>query len=323
METKNENKQIKKSRPLLAVGIVLGTLGLAGLAYWYFVARDEKKADENPSEKEQETPVEAPAPKTKPSTVTSAASSAHSGLPLKKGSKGDLVKQVQKELINHFGASILPKYGADGYFGNEMITALQSKGFKTVIDANEFSKITKGINYAPIDNSQSQNPQSENSQSNNSQSLTPSEIATNIWANVSTKQIEQALLNLKKIKNVSEYSLVSDKLKDMRINGTRYNLVNAMFTFFPSDKPRIETEFLRMGLKKNPSTSVWSLSGISSAPYMQTLRACFVRDNHGYPTQVPAGLDLGEEISTSNGNSYFRAKNNQIYSVLTKNIRYV
>ena len=75
------------------------------------------------------------APKTK------SAPTSNSTYPLKEGSKGALVKQMQTALIKKYGKGILPKYGADGWFGKETTAALKSKGLKTNIDLTEFTKL--------------------------------------------------------------------------------------------------------------------------------------------------------------------------------------
>ena len=49
------------------------------------------------------------------------------GFPLKKGSEKELVKEMQQYLIDIAGTKrILPKYGADGDFGNETVSALKT-----------------------------------------------------------------------------------------------------------------------------------------------------------------------------------------------------
>jgi len=62
--------------------------------------------------------------------------------PLKKGSSGALVKQLQQALLAQGGK--LPKYGADGKFGSETEAALKSLYKSTsVTDQTMFDYITK------------------------------------------------------------------------------------------------------------------------------------------------------------------------------------
>ncbi len=46
--------------------------------------------------------------------------------PLKKGSTGSCVQQLQRALIAYYGPSILPKYGADGNWGSETDGAMKA-----------------------------------------------------------------------------------------------------------------------------------------------------------------------------------------------------
>jgi peptidoglycan hydrolase-like protein with peptidoglycan-binding domain len=63
-----------------------------------------------------------------------------STFPLKKGSKGELVKKLQLAL----GADKLPKYGIDGDFGNETLNALKAATGKTQVDSQaEIDAIAK------------------------------------------------------------------------------------------------------------------------------------------------------------------------------------
>jgi len=61
---------------------------------------------------------------------------------------------------------------------------------------------------------------------------------------------------------VTNYSLVSEKLKDYRIGGVRQTLVNALLNTFKDNtqKLKLTDAFKKIGLKYNGSK--WSLSGI-------------------------------------------------------------
>lgn len=54
--------------------------------------------------------------------------------PLKRGSKGSKVKELQNALLKK-NASILPKYGADGDFGSETESAVKTITGKTTVDS--------------------------------------------------------------------------------------------------------------------------------------------------------------------------------------------
>ena len=56
--------------------------------------------------------------------------------PLKKGSKGAKVTELQKAILS-YDNTLLPKYGADGDFGGETQTALNTVLGKTTVDSQE------------------------------------------------------------------------------------------------------------------------------------------------------------------------------------------
>lgn len=311
-------KKPRSKKPFIVLGVVFGTLSLAGLGYWYFFAREASKIDEPEKDMFPEANAD-PSSSQIPRTTAPKTSTVSSGYPLKKGSKGALVKQLQQILIQKYGASILPKYGADGDFGSELEAALKSKGYSVVVDLAEFTKIVNGAIANPKPATQTTKPTTSTVPFN------AEEIATALWANATNKQIDLAISNLRRIKNVSEYSLVSEKLKNLRINGTRYNLLNAMLNVFTGtvDKVRIELEFKRMGLKQNTSTKVWSLSGIAQRQNLMTNSSCFIRNSKGIRIEVPAFAFLGEEVSSSGGQTSFRTIDNEILYVQSKNVSYV
>lgn len=73
--------------------------------------------------------------------TTSKSANIFSNFPLKKGSSGNLVKQLQQALMSQGGK--LPKYGADGKFGSETEAALKSLYKVTTVDETTFNYITK------------------------------------------------------------------------------------------------------------------------------------------------------------------------------------
>ena len=66
------------------------------------------------------------------STSTQPKTATQTGFPLQLGSKGDLVKALQNVLLDIY-VNPLPKYGADGDFGQETLSALQFATGKTSI----------------------------------------------------------------------------------------------------------------------------------------------------------------------------------------------
>lgn len=157
--------------------------------------------------------------------------------PLTKGSKGELVKVLQQALIDRYGKSILPKAGADGQFGSEMIAALKKIGLPESISESTFNVITKG------------------------NAIDPMKVAEILYRSAVTKNFSQTLFTLKGMKSTNDYQTVSEAFQNYRIGGVRKTLVNGLLDSFtdPKQKEQIKLEFVRMGLKYNGST--WSLSG--------------------------------------------------------------
>lgn len=81
--------------------------------------------------KKDKTPTPPPAPKKE---ETAPPTGGTSPFPLKKGSKGSLVRSVQTWLLK-IDRTSLPKYGADGSFGSETESALQKILGKKTIDS--------------------------------------------------------------------------------------------------------------------------------------------------------------------------------------------
>jgi len=75
-----------------------------------------------------------PAPPPKKDETTTTTTPVSTAFPLKKGSRGTLVKQVQT-LLMKLDSKNLPKFGADGSFGTETETAIQKELGKKTIDS--------------------------------------------------------------------------------------------------------------------------------------------------------------------------------------------
>jgi hypothetical protein len=112
---------------LIGVPILLGV---------YLIIRQftkPKKANQTfPEETTEEPPV-----------VTgggSGTSTRNDNFPLKKGSKGNNVRRLQNALLK-LNPSALPKYGADGDFGNETEGWLQVQTGKTTCTAQELTQL--------------------------------------------------------------------------------------------------------------------------------------------------------------------------------------
>lgn len=124
MENKTHNK-----RKTILIGLgVLGT-GVAGFLGWNYW-KNKKKANQE----EDTTSVT-------DSTSITTSSVKNDDFPLKRGSKGNRVTQLQNALVKKYGASILPKYGVDGMFGKEVEAALVRAKMPTSINETNYTKL--------------------------------------------------------------------------------------------------------------------------------------------------------------------------------------
>ncbi len=306
MQTKKRNtKAIPKSNKGKYILVGLGIVAIAGTAY-YFLTRNKPNndfvSDDFSNSLEEEQPVK---------QVSSGGSS--SGFPLKKGSRGDLVKNIQEFLIQKYGASVLPKYGADGVWGSELDTALISKGFATTIDADTFAKlIASGA--VPTTTTSGNKPK-----------FNPELLATNLRLAILDNNLTKALTSLSKIFTVKGYSMVNEEFKKVRIYGVRKTLVNALLSQFSdeSEKKKLNEQFYRMGLKYNGSQ--WSLSGVGQilCDQIKSIMPVRVWNAKGTAINVPKETILGEFIEGQNGVTKFRTMDGKILFTNTKCICYV
>ena len=127
MENKTHNK-----RKTILIGLgVLGT-GVAGFLGWNYW-KNKKKANQ-----EEDTTSFTD------SSSANTAPARNDDFPLKRGSKGNRVTQLQNALVKKYGASILPKYGVDGMFGKEVETALARAKMPTSINESNYTKLVGG-----------------------------------------------------------------------------------------------------------------------------------------------------------------------------------
>lgn len=197
--------------------------------------------------------------------------------PLKRGSKGDNVRQLQQALINKYGGKTLPKYGADGDFGSETVAALKKLKMPATISETLFNVLTQNISTATEGN-------------------TMSSLAQKIYAAVLRKDFKTVLSLLKNITSSTDYSEVSEAFKQNRVNGVRQTLVNGLLNVFSTDaqKQQLRLSFATMGLTYDGNK--WSLSGIEGLPIV-TIVPAKIWVNAATSVTVPARMVLGHEIA--------------------------
>jgi hypothetical protein len=114
------NKKIRIaliSLPIIALGIV---------GYWQIRKYRVPAKSSLPNNGNAGLPNNLPASQTPAATGCT--------FPLKKGSNNACVQKLQEALIEAFGPGVLPKYGADGDWGNETQSALINNGLPTQVE---------------------------------------------------------------------------------------------------------------------------------------------------------------------------------------------
>ena len=302
--------------------LTIGAAGVVGYFGWqYYKKKKESKSDNldnellkihptttsNPSDTTHrttvtDTPYTPPADTTGTKGTKTKSSSSGSGddFPLKKGSKGDNVRQLQQALISKYGSSILPKYGADGDFGSETQNALKKKGLPTVVSESTFNVITQG---------------------GGADKSSLSSLATKLYKAATAKNLNSVISLLKNIENKDDYQQVSNAFQQQRLHGVRQTLVNGLLSSFSSEdqKQKIRMEFIRMGLQYDGSK--WSLSGFDGKTIV-TKEPATVWVNATESVQVPAMMVLGNEVTQRLDFTLFE-NNNQYFLVKTQSVKYL
>lgn len=317
-EKPSAKKSQKKKIILLSVG--LGAAGVLGYFGWQYFKKKkaEKKNDDVdvilntgsnsiPDYHRPDTPtVIKPKIKTKPKLVTeptyeptynTETPKTSGDFPLKKGSKGDKVKTLQQALLDNYGKSILPRYGADGFFGNEMTAALKKLNLPSIVNETTFNVLVKG----------------------NSGSATKDDYGKLLYMAAATKNFNKVMELLKKLRNKDDYATASASFKNYRLNGgVRQTLVNGMLNSFSNEtqKQQIRLQFTRMGLQYDGNK--WSLSGLDGLALITTKPTMIWKDAQT-GVQVPANMVLGNEIANrmsytlfENGGQHYLVKSNAI-----------
>lgn len=286
----------------------LGVVALGTGAYVYYLKSQKK--NQNNSDFTQAVTTNS-LPSLPSSSGSSSSSSASSSFPLKKGSSGTLVTNLQNALIKKYGARILPRYGADGGFGTETVNALIAKGLPTKIDSDTYTQIILSSG-----GSTATRP---------SQESDASTISKMIHNAILKDSLPAAIAGLKQIKDVSDYSAVNVHFKKQRIGWVRMTLVTGLLTSFnsTSEKKEINQELYRIGLKYDGSK--WSLSGVYGFGLDQlvTIQSTKIWDEHGSGMMIPKGTILGEYLDANNGVTEVETLDGKRLFVKTTSISYV
>ncbi len=284
----------KKTKYIL---LGLGVVAVGTGAYLYIENQKKQKASNNQSLINALTDGSASFPDlpltTQQANIPNAPTTSTSpkeGFPLKKGSKGSLVTNLQNALIKKYGSQILPKYGADGSFGNETLNALKTKGFPSSVDSNTYTQILLSSGSSGASSFTTSHSQSKSS------------LANTIHSAILGRNFSKAMNVLGQIQSVNDYILVNTHFKKKKVGLVSMTLVTALLSVFRSNHERqqLTQAFYRIGLKYNGSQ--WSLSGLDGLEYqLTTIVPTKVWDQNGATLQVPVGTTLGTYVDAHNG----------------------
>jgi len=229
------------------------------------------------------------------------AGSTREGFPLRRGSKGDNVRILQEALIRKYGANILPKYGADGSFGAEMVAALRKLKMPGTISETFFNVLTQSTG------------------SNSASTGTDlSALSGKLYNATMRRDFATVLSLLGNIKSSADYTTVSNGFQQYRINGVRQTLVNGLLNVFSADsqKQQLRLAFATIGLQYDGNR--WAISGLNGPPII-TVIPTKIWVTPTMAVDVPARMLLGQEVARrlqyvlfANGGRHFLVHQNSI-----------
>ena len=299
---------MKKQTKYILFG--LGVVASAATAA-YFIYKSKKSAENNDEMKLLESITSTDFPPPPSFTPGSTSTLPHTGFPIKKGSRGTKVKNLQLALIKTYGKQILPRFGADGHFGNETQSALSSNNLPTEIDQKTYYKIITGEVFSEG---------SKHPESNSPSLFSPSKLAAALALQIQRDDFNKVISLLDKIKNSSDYIKVNEKFKLMRINLVRKTLVTALLDQFnlESERKALFREFIRMGLKY--SSGKWTLSGLGALGNLVTAQDTKVWNDMGQTMMVPSNTHLGTFLDAHDNATRFEAPSGEQLFVNTSHI---
>src|SRR5574337_313060 len=293
-----EKEKSNKKKKFLLIGLGVAATGLLSYFGWeYYQKRKNNNADDNSDNTTTSDAGLLPPPKSTFSPSTYTAPKRNDDFPLKKGSKGAKVKALQDALISKYGKSTLPRYGADGDFGSEMVAALKKLSLPDSIDETTYNVLVS------------------------SPSIDAASLAKSLYNDANSKNLTGVLTSLKKMKTTDDYTAVNTEFKTYTLRGVSQTLVNGILGSFSdeSQKQQIRLEFSRMGLKYDGTK--WSLSGLDGFRVITVAPTTVWRTpNEG--AKVPANMILGTEVATNKGYTLFE-NNGKKFIVKTSTIKYV
>ena len=298
----------------------LGAVAVATGGFFLFKHLQEKKDEKSAEDSDQGTDDDSPSSgshgSSSPVRRPSNKPAVYNQFPLKYGSKGTLVRDIQTVLNKRYKAGI----DVDGDWQGQTETVLKKFNLPTVFDSQAYAKFIAGTSI-----------KSDGKKSSNHKSrgyVLPKTIANKLHDSIEKDDIFQALAALKQIKNKARYNSINEEFKKEK-NWTfsdgyvSRTIVNAVLDQFGSSeyKKKLNDEFYRIGLKYDGSK--WSLSGLlAGTDQLMTIQPTQVWDAKGNRMSVPRSTILGTFIQAKNGITEFETLDGRILYTNTIQIKY-
>ena len=250
-----------ETKTKIIIGVAL--VGAGGIGYLIYRQLQDSKLPEKRDMEEAEDRADLldqikpdPLPPPPGNSTPKPKPKADSGFPLKMGSKGQLVRDVQEALVKKYGPSILKTPpGIDGDYGPDLFNALQSKNLPTWIDSLAYTKIMS-INTSPGKTDPGKpKPKPTKDDPSKDESL-PVRVANYLHSAVSNDKVFWAIDALKRIKNKGHFMAVSTEFKKDMSGWSYKTIVNALKDQFLRNDyyPKILDQYKRIGLTFDGST---------------------------------------------------------------------
>lgn len=235
--------------------------------------------------------------------------SASDAFPLKVGSRGTRVTQLQQALQSILGVKVLEQYTKiDGIFGNGTSKALKAAGLPATVNEDTFNSITAKDRFIPLP------------------VATPQSLGGKLYIYATGKNFDGVMTVLKQLSTTADYSAANSSFIGSQIFSVSKSIVTYLldvaFQNNQQAKDQIKAEFKRMGLKQDDAGK-WSLSGFTGYNDLVTIIDTYVLTANGMRIPVNRNTILGEQISIRNGMTAFRSIDGGSFSVPTSHVTYV
>lgn len=299
---KSKHKPTTTKSKITPGRVFIFTFGVAAIGGAVYLVREYYR---NQKTDTKETTPEQPKEKSSARKYSNPSKAVGDAFPLKKGSKGQRVIELQQALANALGQDVMAKNGGiDGVFGKGTENALKLAGYEKTVSEALFNQIVKNeptIIFNPLD------------------------LAEKLYHSAESKNSTGVLNILKQIGDVSQYTAVNEAYKKMGFV-SKTIVTHLLDQAFPTDsyaQERIKYEFLRMGLKLDEDSGKWSLSGWTGIRDIITIVDTYVVDRDQNRIKVSKNTILGDEQQVQNGMTMFKAIDNSYGAVPTEHVRYV